>query len=164
MPGEAWGRGPGRTRSSHRPAKNTAFSSCGASYTASIFSGSSGQNVATSRGPMGLLPGVTVRQMNLRGKKGTQGNHTPSLTGQLGPCVPPQAHSETSLGGKQEERKVGKGLGDGQSPLCQMPGLRSNLFALPSCSLLQEAFPNYLCPHCLPPLLSLLKINTEYLK
>lgn len=73
---------------SHRPAKNTAFSSCGSSYTASIFSGSSGQNVATSRGPVGLSRGVTVRQMNLGGGRGHRKPHLQSLCSCNHTCLP----------------------------------------------------------------------------
>lgn len=84
-------QGPGEPRvrqsPSHTPAKNTAFSSCGASYTASIFSGSSGQNVATSRGPMGLFRGVTVRQMNLGGG-GHRKPHLRSLCRCSHRCLP----------------------------------------------------------------------------
>lgn len=82
---------------SHRPAKNTAFSSCGASYTASIFSGSSGQNVATSRGPMGLFCGVTVRQMNLKGGRGHQKPHLQSPCSCNHTCLPKSIQRQPAI-------------------------------------------------------------------
>ena len=152
---------------SHRPAKNTAFSSCGSSYTASIFSGSSGQNVATSRDPVGLSRGVTVRQMNLGGGRGHRKPYLQSLCSCNHTCLPNPIHKHPRqvlgwVAGRQGQRKGGQGLENEQSPLSKTPEQRSNHFAPPPApSSRKPSLTTSLSILCSPPSESLKTGNTK---
>lgn len=152
---------PGKPRArqspSHTPAKNTAFSSCGASYTASIFSGSSGQNVATSKGPIGLFCGVTVRQMNLGWGAEDKGNHTFRHSAAVPTYASPNPLKifpvVVSPEGVARSKAHLRGTGEWTEPPLQDARAEKPGFCSLSCSPLQEDFPNYLCLyHSLPPL------------